>query len=215
MKKLIDKLNISQKLGVAAFALGFFGVFIGSPYDTTFTKVNKKEFALISFQDAELISVEQIANSLIKGEMAYRLIDLRSEEEYSKYFIPGSENIPVTELTNSGLMRNEKILLYDEDNLTSSQAWFLLRSDNFKGVYILKGGLNEWKEKILFPKLAANASPEVAAEFEKTKEISKFFGGVPQVGGEVIGEQKIEMPKMAAPAAGGLKSNKKKKREGC
>ncbi|MBU1099571.1 MAG: hypothetical protein KKA84_04125 [Bacteroidetes bacterium] len=214
MKKIIEKLNISQKLGIAAFALGFLGIFAGSPYNTTYAKVNKQEIALGSFNGSDLVSVEDLAESLVKGTMDYRMIDLRPEEEYTEYFIPGSENIPVSDLNSAGLMRNEKILLYDEDNLISSQAWFLLRADEFKGVYILKGGIKEWKEKILFPKLAANASPEETADFEKTKEVSKFFGGVPQVGGEAVGELKIEMPKMAAPA-GGLKSNKKKKREGC
>lgn len=214
MKKIIGNLNISQKLGLAAFVFGFLGIFAGSPYNTTYTKVNKQEIALASFQGADLISVEDLANSLVKGDMDFRLIDLRTEEEYTKYFIPGSENISVADLNNSDLMRNEKILLYDEDNLTSSQAWFLLKTDEYKGVYVLKGGLKEWKDKVLFPKLALTASAEEKAEFEKTKEISKFFGGVPQIGGQAVGEQKIEMPKMAAPT-GKMKSRKKKKREGC
>ena len=45
---------------------------------------------------------------------------------------------------------------------------------------MLQGGLEEWKNQILFPKLPANASAEQLAKFEKMKEICKFFGGAAQ-----------------------------------
>ena len=216
MTKYFKNINGNKRLGVIAFVLGFLAIVLGNPYNNTYTKVNVKDLTLATLNGSDLISVSQLADELMKGYSGFRVIDLRPEEEYQKYFIPGSENIPVAQLTESGLMRNEKIILYDEDNLTSSQAWFLLKSMDFKGIYILKGGLKEWKDKILFPKLSSNASPEETEAFAKVSEISKYFGGVPQTGGEAMSTQSVELPTVQAPTApAGMGTKNKKKREGC
>jgi len=81
--------------------------------------------------------------------------------------------------------------------------------------------LNEWKNQILFPKLALNATPEQAAAFEKVKQISSYFGGTPQL---ATAEQTTSaavptikpapaLPKLSTPAVGGKAA--KKKKEGC
>lgn len=103
----------------------------------------------------------------------------------------------------------------------AAQAWFVLKSSNYKGVYILSGGLNEWKNQILFPKLALNATAGQTAAFEKVKQISAYFGGTPQLAtteqtttatASVKPNEPI-LPKLSTPAAGG--AAKKKKKEGC
>ena len=84
---------------------------------------------------------------------------------------------------------------------------------------MLRGGLEEWKDRVLFPTLAANPTPAQTVEFAKMKEVSKFFGGTPQTG--AAGDQqptvepampKLEMPQSALAPAG---AQKKKKKEGC
>jgi len=117
-------------------------------------------------------------------------------------------------------MRNEKILLFGDDDITSAQAWFILKSANYKNVYILKGGLNEWKDKILYPKLSENATAEEKNNFEKVKQISLHFGGTPQIvsgttTNVIQNVQTPSAPKIVQPPAGNLKNVPKKKREGC
>ncbi len=88
-------------------------------------------------------------------------------------------------------MRNEKIILYSDNEAIASQGWFLLKADNFKNIYILDGGLTNWKDQVLFPKLSLNPTKEELALFEKKKEVSKFFGGQPQIGGEELIKNEI------------------------
>ena len=88
---------------------------------------------------------------LIQGKSDFRIIDIRSDKEYQEYHIPGAENIPMATLEKANLMRNQKIIIYSEGGIHSAQAWMLLRAKDYKGVYILFGGLEEWNEKILFP----------------------------------------------------------------
>lgn len=220
MKCPIEKLSMNKRLAIMAAALGFAALFIGNPDDKTKINVNAKELALSIIGEKDKITVMQLAEWLIEGKADFTLIDLRSEKSFEEYSIPNSVNIQLQNLLDSDLMRNEKIILYSDDDIASAQAWFILRSANYKYVYILKGGMNEWKEKILFPKLSENSSQEEKNEFEKVKQISLYFGGSPRIvtGSITSTIQNIQAPttpKITPPATGNLKSAPKKKREGC
>lgn len=214
MTDKLKNMNGQTKLGFFALFLGFIAIFAGNPYDTTSMKVNNKEIAESALNNNDQIEVQELADWLIKGNRDYRLIDLRNENEYAKYFIPGALNIQAPQLVESGIKKNEKIILYGND-VDAAQAWFILKSNGFKGVYILDGGIKAWEDQILFPALPENASNEQIAVFQKNREVSKFFGGSPSDGGN---DTKVarEMPKLAAPAPVTLtKSGGKRKREGC
>ena len=209
------KLPIRKRVGILAIILGFLAIFAGSPYDRSTTRINVKEFALTSITDESRVNTDELADWIIIGKYDYRLIDLREIEKYNSYNIPGSENIPVREILDSDLMRNEKIVLYSDEETVAAQSWFILKADKFKNVYILDGGLKCWEDHVLFPKLPAEPTKEQLTLFEKKKEVSKYFGGQPQVGG---GEEQIkrEIPKLKAPPKVTVtKKRKKKSREGC
>lgn len=84
---------------------------------------------------------------------------------------------------------------------------------------MLNGGLEEWKARILFPRIPENPTPAQVVEFARVKEVSKFFGGIPQTGtGDATAGQQFAMPKLELPApgaAGPVGAPKKKKKEGC
>lgn len=218
MRTILSKLTVNQKLAILAGVLGFLAIFAGSPYTGNTTTMNVKDLALLVEKEVDHVSVDELADWIIQGKAGYRLIDLRSAKEFGGYHIPTAENIAVGSLTDAGLLRNESIILYSEGGAHSAQAWFLLKAQHYKNVYLLKDGLAEWKERILFPAIADNASAEEKGAFEKRKEISKFFGGSPQSGsaGGTSASQhvmpKLEMPSAPAMPAGGPK---KKKKEGC
>ncbi len=216
MKKFLSNLNTNKKLALAAILLGFIGIFAASPYNTSSISVNAKELALSANAASDKVDVYTLADWIIKGKADYRLIDLRSSKEYNEYSIPFAENIPLNQINDAGLLRNEKLVLFSSSDVNSAQAWFILKSNSYKSVYILSGGLNEWKEKILYPKTPADSSADAIASFNKIKEVSKYFGGQPQVGTtETAVKMEIKAPKLTstfkAPAAGGGK----KKKEGC
>ncbi len=221
MKELILKLSTPKKLAIVAAILGMFALIIGDPTNSNKISVNAKALALSTIKDQDKIDVMTLADWLIKGNADYALIDLRNEKKYSEYNIPSSINIRMEDLLSSDLMRNQKILLYGDDDVAAAQAWFILKSSGFKGVYILEGGMTAWKDEIMFPKLSANATPEQTASFEKAKQVSLFFGGTPQIvsGSEsssAVSMQKApaqSVPKLTVPA--NTKSSAKKKKEGC
>lgn len=207
-----------KRLGLLAILLGFISIFAGSPFDKVETKINAKEMSMISAKDITNVKVEQLADDIIKEKYDYRLIDLRKSEEFAKYNIPSSENIQVDQLLKSDLARNTNILLYSDNDFETAQAWFLLKSNNFKGVSVLNGGLKSWQENILFPTCGCDAIPTIEQQHKHSKlaEISKHFGGSMQSGSVADSKVKMTMPELEASAGITLKKTKgKKKREGC
>ena len=219
MKNFLSHLTFNNQLAIVAFAFGFVALFAGNPYQGSSTTLDAKELGLLVEKEADLVSVEELADWIIQGRSDYRLLDLRSEKDFSEYRIPSAENIPVSKLGDSELMRNEKIVLYSEGGIRPAQAWMLLKARAYKAAYILRGGLEEWRSTILFPQLRPNPTGDQLAAAEKANAVSKFFGGTPQTGTQAGGSStpKLVMPKLEMPAATGGTgaSPKKKKKEGC
>jgi rhodanese-related sulfurtransferase len=217
MKLTTRNWNINEKLAAGIGILGFLAIFAANPYKGARTEIDAKELSEIVEKEVDHVSAEELAGWIILGKSDYSLVDLRNEKEYSEYHIPTAENISITSLLDGSLLRNEKIVLYSDGGIHSAQGWFLLKSGQYRGAYILSGGLDEWKDKILFPRLNDSASPTEIAAFEKAKLVSKFFGGNPQIGGGTEATApKLTMPKLEAPGAVQPKGvAAKKKKEGC
>lgn len=221
MKEWLLKLSTPKKLAIAAIILAVIALIIGDPTNSNKISVNAKALALSTIKDQDKIDVMTLADWLIKGNADYTLVDLRNSKEFSEYNIPSSINIQMEDLLTSGLARNQKILFYGDDDIAATQAWFILRSSYYKGVYILKGGMKAWKDEILYPKLSANATTNQTAAFEKVKQISLFFGGSPQIVSSSEGtttaitapQTSQPLPKLTAPT--NIKGAAKKKKEGC
>jgi hypothetical protein len=215
MKKFFSNLSTPKKLAVIALLLGIIAVFAGSPYMGSKVKVNTKDLSLSTVKNSDKVKPLELADWIIKGKADYKLVDLRSEDQFNEYNILTSINIPLPELPESDLLRNQKIILYSDDDINAAQAWFILKSKDFKGVYLLDGGLKKWQEEVLFPKLALNASKEEIAQFEKIKEISQYFGGFAQTDSIQVSETKVNMPTPKVTSQSTGTKTKKKKREGC
>jgi rhodanese-related sulfurtransferase len=217
MKNILSNLSLNKKLALLVLILGFLALFAGSPYKGTETRVDASELAMIVQKEVDHVASDELAGWIVQGKADYRLLDLRNEKNFGEYHIPTAENVPLTSLNEAQLGRNEKIILYSDGGIHSAQAWFLLKAEGYKGVYILRGGLEEWKDQILFPRLADKATPAEVAAFEKTKLLSKFFGGTPQVGGAAeAATPKMALPKLESPSTAQPKAAAgKKKKEGC
>jgi rhodanese-related sulfurtransferase len=215
MKKFFSNISTPKKLAFFALLLGIIAVFAGSPYMGSEVRVNTKDLALMTVKNSDKIKPLELADWIIKGKADYTLVDLRNEDQYNQYFIPTAINIPLAQLPESDLLRNQKIILYADDDVNAAQAWFILKSKNFRGVYLLDGGLKNWQGEVLFPKLSVNASKEEIARFEKIKEMSKYFGGSVQTDSTQVSETKVKLPTPQVTSKGNLNQPKKKKREGC
>lgn len=214
----------NRALAAAALALGLLAT-LGRPAQGHKVTLDTQELATIVESKVDHVTARELADWIVQGKADWRLIDLRDEAAFAAYHIPGAENVPLTQLPDAGLGRNEKIVLYSDGGIHSAQAWLLLRAQEYTGVYMLFGGLDAWKDDVLFPTALANPTPEQAADFAKASELAKHFGGQPRAAsaeGAAAPELAIvATPQAAAPAAaatGAAKKPggaKKAKKEGC
>jgi hypothetical protein len=226
MRNWMSTLTLNQKLALGALVLGAIALF-ATPYPGSSVTLDAKEFALAVAKEADHVEAPELAAWIIESRADYRLIDLRSEAEYAQYHIPTAVNVPMGNLTDAGLGRQEKLVLYSDGGIHSAQAWMLLKAQGYKGVYMLKGGLEEWKDRVVFPVLADNPTSEQRSGDERMRSISTFFGGQARMasavtaGGPGVPGMAMPtapaMPKVAAPPspAVGARPGPAKKKEGC
>jgi rhodanese-related sulfurtransferase len=132
-------LSLNQKLAALALLLGLGALFI-SPATGGAVSIRPDELARIVQTEVDHVTPDDLADWIVQGRADYRLIDLRDERSYAEYHIPGAELVPITQLADASLARNERIVLYSDGGIHSAQAWFLLRARGYRGVYILLGG---------------------------------------------------------------------------
>ena len=226
MRNWMSTLTLNQKLAAGGVLLGAVALF-ATPYPGSRVTLDAKELALAVGTESDHVEAPELAAWVIESRADYRLVDLRSEAEFAQYHIPSAVNVPINVLTDAGLGRQEKLVLYSDGGIHSAQAWMLLKAQGYKGVYMLKGGLEEWKDRVVFPVLADNPTPDQRSRDERLRTISTFFGGQPRSESAVAAggaggpgpamPSGPATPKVAAPPspAGGAKPGAVKKKEGC
>jgi len=210
-------LPLNQRLAAGALLLGFLSLF-ANPYQSSVVAVDVKDLAGLIEQERDHVLAGDLAAWIVEGRSDYRLIDLRGERAFAEYHLPTAENLVLSSLPDAGLSHTEKVILYSDGGVHAYQAWMLMRAMGHRNVYTLKGGLDQWKEEVLFPNLAESATAPERARFERMAALSRFFGGTPRAGGAPATAMRApEMPTVEAPAApaGAAPAKSRKKKEGC
>ena len=217
--------TLRRGLAAAALALGLLAL-AGDPVRGHRVTLDTQELATIVGAKVDHVTPAELADWIVRGASDYRLIDLRDEPEYAAYHIPTAENVPIARLPEYGLRRNEKIVLYSEGGIHSAQGWMLMRAEGYTGVTILFGGLEAWKDEVVFPIAPATPAPEEAARFERAVQVARFFGGQPRAAADTTGAAAPALaiaapaspaPALSSPAAPARKGGPvaRKKKEGC
>lgn len=210
----------NQRLAAAALILGALAVF-ARPMPGATVSVDARELAAIVQGEVDRVSPLELADWIVQERADYRLVDLRDATAYAQYHIPSADNVSIAELANGELARNERIVLYSDGDVRAAQAWFLLKAKGYRGVHLLDGGLDAWRDAVLFPVLSTDPTPFRAERNARLAAVARHFGGRPRSGEDATASSApaapVAMPTIAAPAGGGGAASgaKKKKKEGC
>jgi len=127
------------------------------------------------------LTVDQVARLIVNEDPAIRLIDLRSPEEYMKFSIPGSVNVPWTELPGKdpstylgdGESRN---IFYSNGDLNSNYAVVFTAGLGYGNCYAMKGGMNEWIKTVMNTRFSGETiSARENALFEARTKAARLF----------------------------------------
>lgn len=158
----------------------------------------------------QFITPETVADLIVNKDPNLVLIDVRSQDEFEKFSLPGAINIPCTDLLSEKYIDvlNQDVnmnVFYSNGTLLANEAWMITRQLGFSNNYVLEGGLNYWFENILNPQKPSSTSPdEEFARYDFRKAASQALGG------GNIQEQQTET-KQASPRPA-IKSIPKKKK---
>ena len=107
------------------------------------------------------IEADQIAHMVIDKDPSFQIIDVRTEQDYDNYNIPGSYFIPLEKLLSDESLEmidpDKIIVLTSNGNTLAGQAWIFLRESGYKDVYVLHGGLNKWVQTFSNPQVGNSA----------------------------------------------------------
>jgi rhodanese-related sulfurtransferase len=177
--------------------------------------INEKELLYEANKEGRYVSTDEIAQAIMENDPSYLLIDLRTPEEYAKFTIDGAINIPYAKI-----MDEDNLAYFDQDIYTTvlfsngsslaDQAWMRLRSYNYQGNKVMKGGLNEWYKTIINPQKPKDSDSATAQEtYLFRRGASVFFTGAQVIGNAA---PKTSKPKASKPI---VKRKKKEVSGGC
>lgn len=167
---------------------GFIAIFLPNtkPYPHV---IDESELVYEINKEGRYITTDEVAQAVMESDPSFLLIDIRTPEEYAKYTIDGAINIPYNKVMDKGNVDyfNQDVyttVLFSNGSTLADQTWLRLRSYDYQGNKVLKGGLNEWYKTILNPTKPKDT--ELTTELEKQylfrKGASVFFTGVQIVG---------------------------------
>ena len=127
-------------------------------------------------------SVDKVAEQLISKDPLLQLVDVRSEEEYNKFSLPGSINVPLAKILDEESQDyvNQEVyntVFYSNGTTDALVALMVVTRKGYKNNFVMRGGLNEWVEKILRPKREGNFDVQNDEIYQFRKGAQAFFGG--------------------------------------
>jgi rhodanese-related sulfurtransferase len=175
---------MKPRMILAAFIIPLGLIIAAVPQNTTHPyKLTASQLLEEANTRTQFITPETVADMIVQKDPTLQLIDVRSQDEFEKFSLPGSVNVPLSELlseTNLTLFDQDVKMnvFYSNSTLQANEAWMITRQLGYSNIYVLEGGLNYWFEAILNPKQPASTSPdEEFARYDFRKSASQALGG--------------------------------------
>jgi sulfur-carrier protein adenylyltransferase/sulfurtransferase len=131
----------------------------------------------------QYITPDVVADMIVKKDPTLRLIDVRSQDEFEKFSLPGAINIPAadllsdqyTDILNQDVKMN---IFYSNGTVAANEVWMITRQLGYSNNFVLEGGLNFWFDNILNPQKPSSTNPdEEFAKYDFHKSAGMALGG--------------------------------------
>ena len=152
------------------------------PFDASKSfRLKSDELLSKSVSGDNSFSVDQVARMMNKEDSTVQLIDVRSAEQFRKFNIPGSINIPFADLLNplwEGTLNQKQVknIFYGNGDQTASYAWTIVTGLGYPNNFVMKGGLNEWFRTVMLTQFSGEKiTPAENALFENRLSARNTF----------------------------------------
>jgi len=168
------------KYSVLLLGVGMILAFLPFNASKTF-QLKSNELLVKSVSEDSYFSVDQVARFVNNEDSTVQIIDLRSPEQFRLCNIPGSINIPFSDLLNpfwEQTLNQKEIrnIFYGNGDQTANYAWTIATGLGYPNNYVMKGGLNEWFESVMLSQFSGEKiTPAENARFEARLNARKIF----------------------------------------
>ena len=168
---------------VAAAALAVLAAATGSSHPAARGVIDAAALARDIENEEDHVTALELADWIKDRKPGLRVIDIRSDSEFTVYHVPSAERRTLAEVARMAPSDGETLVLYSEGGAHAAQGWVLLRSLGFTHVYFLRGGLLEWMGEVMNPSPGDTTGNRVADSTRAhVSALSRYFDGVPRVG---------------------------------
>jgi len=146
---------------------------------------NESEFSLTDIAQAaarqdDRESVEDLASWLIEGRGDFKLIDVRTPEDFASGSIADAENIPIAQIVSQNVLTrlptDRMVIVYSNGSENAAKAAVLLRLSGIDA-HLLAGGYNAWHQRILNPDISADELDGESLQVSAQRALSCYFVG--------------------------------------
>jgi hypothetical protein len=161
-------MNPREILSTILLCMGFILALLPFSADRSFSVKPQKLLSEV-LDEKSNFSVDQVARFIVSEDSTVQIIDLRSI------------NIPYSELISrdpESILDNPEIknIFYSNGDLNSGYALVFTRGLDYKNIYVMKGGLNEWFNTIMNSSFTGERiSARENALFETRTRAEKLF----------------------------------------
>jgi sulfur-carrier protein adenylyltransferase/sulfurtransferase len=175
---------MNSRLWLAAFIVPLGLVIAAVPQNKTHPyKLTATELLGEVNTRTQFITPETVADMIVKKDPSLQLIDVRGQDEFEKFSLPGAINLPLADLLaeKNGELFDQDVkmnVFYANSTVNANEAWMIMRQLGYNNIFVLEGGLNYWFDAILNPRLPSSASSdEEFARYDFRKSAGQALGG--------------------------------------
>ena len=168
------------KYSILLLGVGIILAFLPFNASKTF-QLKSNELLAKSVSEDSYFSVDQVARFVNNEDSTVQIIDLRSPGQFRACNIPGSINIPFSDLLNplweQTLNQKEvRNIFYGNGDQTANYAWTIATGLGHPNIFVMKGGLNQWFETVMLSQFSGEKiTPAENARFETRLNARKIF----------------------------------------
>jgi rhodanese-related sulfurtransferase len=184
-------------LAILLFVVAFGLVFLPGiqekeqiPADVFLKKIN---------DPSRFVTTDMVAKRIINQDPGLLLIDVRATGDFESYSLSGAINIPLADILIEdwqGYLDQDvqDVVFYSNDDILAGKAWTLCVQLDYKNLYVMKGGLNEWFATIMQPEMPEETDPSEAFDLYAFRKGARIYFGGNQtaVSEESNGEKEIK-----------------------
>ena len=170
--------SLERALAIAAIVAGGLAVIAGAPTRAPSGNVDVVRLAEIVEREEDHVTAVELARWIRDDKAGLRVIDIRPDSEYGELHIPGATRIDLGDVARMPLDSAATYVLYSEGGTHAAQGWFLLKARGVEHAFFLRGGIYEWVEQVMSPRVAST-TPQAARD--SIRALTIWFGGKMQV----------------------------------